>query len=100
MTQTSTVARKILRLGFSPLPKRGDAIESDIGEHRNRGAVEHATDGESLRVVERLQKICLGILRQMEKVPDSVPEKCHDHGAHDRTQDLIDARRSLHPAQV
>jgi putative component of toxin-antitoxin plasmid stabilization module len=53
--------------------------------------VEYPVDRKSFRIVERTQKIGLGILRQMKDVSNGVPEKRQDDGSHDRAESLIDS---------
>src|SRR5450432_2389917 len=62
--------------------------------------MEHTVSGERFRIVKRTKKICLGILRQVKNVANGVPEERYDYSAHDGAEDLIDAGRSLYPAQV
>ena len=66
----------------------GDAVESDVGKHRDRCSVKHSIDRESLRVVERTQKVRFRILRQMKNVADRIPEESQNHRSHDGAQGL------------
>src|SRR5271163_4335999 len=68
-----------------------NAVEADVSQYSNRGAVKHAVDRESLWIVKRTQKIRLWILRQVKNIADGIPEKHQNHGAHNDAEDLIDA---------
>ena len=77
---------------FSFFRQGGNAVESDVGEYGERRASENRRSPESLGIVKRTGKESQTFVRRVQDVARRGREKNHDHDAHARRQNFVDAR--------
>ena len=85
---------------FDFLGKGGDGVKADVGEHRDRGAVENAFETEGGGIVERMGEKSGAVFVHVPEEPDHEDEKNHDDDAHARRHHFVDASGSLDAAYV
>ena len=77
-----------------------DAIESDVGEDGDRGAMKEGGRNKSGGVVEGVEQVSAGRVNDSQDVSNSLTKKEHHDQAHDDGEDCVDAAGGLNAPGV